>query len=182
MCICDTCRGLLSQLNGVVCVSPTAGGGGPGRSAVKRGGSERGDNMRRCRSQGTRARLVRALTTAGTTSTSAAAAASQTGLSTTPEDVFISGCSPPRSPGGPRSPPVVAAVGGGASWGAGASSIGSGGGSHAAHTRIEQRTCSLTLSRHLYSSFGSNVTYLCTLAMSDILFSSFKTVLELCSE
>ncbi|KAF2366161.1 Lethal giant larvaeue 2 [Trinorchestia longiramus] len=134
------------------------------RCNVKRGGSERGDNLRRCRSQGTRARLVRALTTAGTTATSSSSsfgcssggAGSQSCLSTSPEDQLLLTASPPRSPGGPRSPTVgmtaggggVAVGGGGASWG-GSSACGSGGGSQA-HLRM-MSSCSSTLCRHYHS-------------------------------
>lgn len=112
---------------------------------MRRFGSERGDNMRRCRSQGTRARLVRAFTTAG----------GGGGLTTTPEDPP---CSPPPTPGGPHSAPSSGgSVGGGSVGGGGGSGSGSGGGSMAV-ARLEQRALSLLHTRH-YTSFGSNVTY-----------------------
>ena len=117
------------QLNGGP-LSPTA----VPRGVVKRGASERLDSMRRTRSQGTRARLVRALTTAGTPSPS------HLSLSTTPDD--ITPWSPPRSPGGMRcSPPQTGG------W------LASGG----SPSVLEQRTCSLTHLKH--HTCGSNVTY-----------------------
>lgn len=133
------------QLNGV-CVSPTGGGG---RAAgARRVGSERSDAMRRSRSQGTRARLVRAFTTAGASSSVEFPTTTSTNTTTTPDDTAP--CSPPPSPFSATR---------GAGGGCGGSE--SGGGWVTATTRVEQRATpqSLLFARHNFASFGSNVTY-----------------------
>ena len=144
-----------------MCLSPTGGGGSAGK--VKRGSSEKGDNMRRSRSQGTRARLVRAFTTAGGGSN-----CNSGGLSTTPEDIP---CTPPRSPGGPLSAPTAQSFFSNTHCGANSSVTSSstttalvaGGGGGCGSScggsvaRLEIKGHSLLFTRHS-TSLGSNVT------------------------